>query len=316
MRRRGFLGGLGGLGLTAFGRAVPASAGGSEPGSPRLDAPILRLLDPLPAYLADDLKLLVGWVTDVAAVGASLLVGLLVDSRSGFASVPGFAAPTPLDALAGRYRLLRAPPRLNDQFGAILGLLDAEDRVRAVLLVNRLFRLPVLLQEPIGVARDLWTNAGLLLGFRPQSLAAALALAEDAWAEACRLNVPLIAAGQSQAGGMAQLQIAFLARRTAAAGRIGFVTFNATCSAVSVRRLGVDFAKLPGINFVKDRDPLVGPHALLANQIGLQLYVHADGSAGLQPRSSYLAAMFHPREHALDSFDRVSLARALDSIRG
>ncbi len=65
------------------------------------------------------------------------------------------------------------------------------------------------------------------------------------------------------------------------------------------------------MNFAKDLDPMVGPHTLLANRIGVQIYIHPDGTAGLKPQSSYLCAVFHPREHFLDSFSGLSLGKAL-----
>ena len=182
-------------------------------------------------------------------------------------------------------------------------------------MVNRLFRLPMLLQEPGGVGSDLWTNAGLLTGFRPASLQAALALADKAQMEARRLDVPLIATGQSQAGGTAQLQVAHVLAADSQA-LAGFVTFNATCRAVSICHVGLDPARLPGVNFSKDLDPLVGPHSGVANEIGLQIYIHADGTAGLKPRGSYAKAALHPREHFLDSFNGLSLGKLLAQIRG
>ena len=196
----------------------------------------------------------------------------------------------------------------------MLGLLGPEDKVEAVIAVNRLFRLPMLLQEPGGVGSDLWTNAGLLTGFRPASLKAALSFADQGQAEAMRLGVPLIVSGQSQAGGTAQLQVAHV---LAADGKalVGFVTFNATCRAVSIRHVGLDPARIPGVNFAKDLDPLVGPHSRLANEIGLQIYVHADGTASLKPGGSYLKAAFHPREHFLDSFNGLKLGKLLADLR-
>jgi len=284
------------------------------------DAPSLDFLDRLPAGsrdgFADDAKLLVGWTTDAAAVAdkSPLHQNDIVDRGSAYKTVPGFASPTDVSGLAGRYRLLAPPFRAHFYYGLMLGLLDPADKVAAVVIVSRLLRLPMLLQEPAGVGSDLWTDVGLMTGFRPASLQAALTLADQAWAEARRLGVPLIATGQSQAGGTAQLQAAHLVAADSNACA-GFVTFNAACSRASIRHVGLDPARVPGINFAKDLDPIVGPHSGVANEIGLQIYIHADGTAGLKPRGTYVQAVLHPREHFLDSFNGLSLGKILADVR-
>jgi hypothetical protein len=316
--RRKLLGLLAAAPWLAAGRAADAAL--------PVDAPRLDFLDRLPeasrTSFVDDAKLLVGWTTDAAAVAdkSPLHQDDVIDRSSAFKKVPGFAAPTDVSGLIGRYRLLAPPFAEHRYYGLMLGLLNSAGKVAAVVVVNRLFRLPMLLQEPAGVGSDLWTNAGLLTGFRPAALKAALSLADQAKAEATRSGVPLIATGQSQAGGTAQLQIAHLlaADRTnqqSIGDAVGFVTFNATCSAVSIRHVGLDPSRLPGVNFAKDLDPLVGPHTQLANEIGLQVYIHADGTAGLKSGGSYLKAALHPREHFLDSFSGLSLGRLLAQIR-
>jgi hypothetical protein len=196
----------------------------------------------------------------------------------------------------------------------MFGLLDQADEVGAVLIASRLCRLPMILHEPGGLGSDAWTDAGLMTGFRPASLKAALTLADTAWAEAMRLGVPLIATGQSQAGGTAQLQVAHLVTADSNACA-GFITFNAACSPISIRHIGLSPANVPGINFAKDLDPIVGPHTLVANEIGLQVYIHADGTAGLKPRGSYFQAAVHPHEHFLDSFNGLPLGQLLADIR-
>ena len=285
-----------------------------------VDWALLAFLDRLPqdsrTTLVDDAKLLLGWVTDAAALRDPLPAGRVVDRASGFPAVPGFAAPTRIDHLAGRYRVLRAPHQEHGYYGLLLGLLDQPGTIRAVLVVNRLFRLPVLFQEPLGVATDIAANAGLLLGFGTAALGAARAMADAGYDLARRLDVPLIATGQSQAGGTAQLQIAAIAGRPGwRAGQDGFITFNATCSSRTISRLGADPVRLPGVNFAKDLDPVVGPHTGLANHIGLQIYIHPDGSASLRPQASFFHAALHPREHFLDSFNDVSLSAVLEAVR-
>jgi hypothetical protein len=288
--------------------------------APPANAPNLDFLDRLPEAnrlsFVDDAKLLVGWTTDAAAVADTqpLHAGDIVDRGGAFDKVPGFAAPTDVRGLVGRYRLLAPPFTGHYYYGLMFGLLGAVDKVEAVIVVNRLFRLPMLLQEPGGVGSDLWTNAGLLTGFRPASLNAALFFADQARAEAARLGVPLIATGQSQAGGTAQLQVAHVLAADAKA-LAGFVTFNATCRAVSIRHVGLDPTRLPGVNFAKDLDPMVGPHSRLANEIGLQIYIHADGTAGLKPGGSYAKAALNPHEHFLDSFNGLQLGKLLADLR-
>jgi len=280
-----------------------------------LDRSRLEFLHRLPpenrVSFADDAKLLVGWVTDAAASDMSLHAGRIVDGNSGFSSVPGFAEATAMAGLTGRYEILAAPKETNSYYGVLFGLLDASGAQRAIVLVNRLFRLPLLLQDPLGVVSDLGTNAGMLIGFGTSSLDTAFALANQGDQLARRLGVPFITAGQSQAGGTAQLQIASIKDSS---GSRGFVTFNATCSSRSVLRLGADPSRVPGVNFAKDLDPLVGPHSLLANDIGQQIYLHADGSWSLTPKSSFLRAAFHPGEHLLSSFNQVHLSPILSSV--
>jgi hypothetical protein len=307
--------------LLGFLAAVPALAA-FRPASAALPAgaPSLAFLDRLPdanrVSFVDDAKLLVGWTTDAAAVADEqpLHAGDIVDHGSAFRNVPGFAAPTDIGGIAGRYRLLAPPFTGHYYYGLMFGLLGPADQVAAVIVVNRLLRLPVLLREPGGVGSDLWTDVGLMTGFRPASLKASLTFADQAKAEADRLGVPLIATGQSQAGGTAQLQVAHLAAADVNTSA-GFVTFNAACSRASIRHVGFDPARVPGVNFAKDLDPLVGPHSNVSNEIGLQVYIHADGTAGLKPRGSYFAAALHPREHFLDSFNGLPLGKLLAEIR-
>ena len=79
------------------------------------DAPKLDFLDRLPEAsrlsFVDDAKLLVGWTTDAAAVmdKQPLKADAIVDRSSGFTQVPGFAAPTDVSGLVGRYHLLVPP---------------------------------------------------------------------------------------------------------------------------------------------------------------------------------------------------------------
>jgi hypothetical protein len=293
-----------------------------RPASAALPAgdPNLGFLDRLseasrPSFI-DDAKLLLGWTADAAAVADEqpLKAGDIVDRTSGFKSVPGFAPPTDIAGVAGRYRLLAPPFRAHYYYGLMFGLLDSAGQVKAVLIASRLCRLPVILHEPGGLGSDAWTDVGLMIGFQPASLKAALTLADLAWAEAERLGVPLIATGQSQAGGTAQLQVAHLVAADSKA-YAGFITFNAACSRASIRHVGLDPARVPGVNFAKDLDPIVGPHSGVANEIGLQIYIHADGTADLKPRGSYVQAALHPREHFLDSFNGLSLGEILAEVR-
>ena len=46
--------------------------------------------------------------------------------------------------------------------------------------------------------------------------------------------------------------------------------------------------------------------------MGLQVYIHRDGTGSLTPGdSNYLQALLRPREHYLDGFNGVSLTEAL-----
>ena len=306
---------LGLLAAAPFLAAARPALAALPAGGPNLD-----FLDRLPEAnrisFVDDAKLLLGWTADAAAVAekSPRRQGDIVDRGGTFKTVPGFAPPTDITSLAGRYRLLAPPFAAHNYYGLMFGLLDDEDKVGVVLIASRLCRLPVVLHEPIGLGSDAWTDVGLMTGFRPASLDAALTFAERARVEADRLGVPLVATGQSQAGGTAQLQIAYLAAADNKA-TVGFVTFNAACARASIRHVGGDPARVPGVNFAKDLDPLVGPHSNVSNEIGLQVYIHTDGTAGLKPRGSYFQAALHPREHFLDSFNGLSLGKLLADLR-
>jgi hypothetical protein len=171
----------------------------------------------------------------------------------------------------------------------------------------------VILHEPAGLLSDLTTNGALLLGLDVPALGAARIAARTAFAEARTRGVPLVIAGQSQAGGEAQLQAAALqAEFPERVDDAGFMTFNAAFSLLAINRLGLAGAQVEGVYFAKDLDPGVGPHALLANRVGRQIYIHPDGSAGRTPGDTTIVnAMLHPRQHFLDSFDTVSIERAL-----
>jgi hypothetical protein len=92
---------------------------------------------------------------------------------------------------------------------------------------------------------------------------------------------------------------------------------NAAPVTRSVRRLGLAPDAVPGINFAKDLDPGVGPHGLLPNGIGLQIFIHPDGTGSGEPGDqSIFAALRHPAQHLLAEFDHVSLTKALAATLG
>jgi hypothetical protein len=294
----------------------------ASPAAPSADpAPKLCFLKALPperrAAIADDVKLLIGWTFDAFAAGHSYEGGEIIDHTSGFAEVPGFAEPTPITALSGRYRLVRPPfDRGRGYYGLLFAALDAQDHPVALILTNRLFRLPVLLHQPAGVATDLLTNAALAFDFESDGVTDAVSAAESAYAEAAKNNLPLVLGGQSQAGATAQFQTAKLQKaHPVEAVPVGFLTMNAGEAILSVRSLGLDADLVEGINFSKDYDPGVGPHALFANAVGRQIYIHPDGTGGTKPGDyTIFDAALHPHEHFLESFNEVSLASALAPV--
>jgi hypothetical protein len=153
----------------------------------------------------------------------------------------------------------------------------------------------------------------MLAGLNTQAVTDANKAAALVLSDAERLRVPLLAAGQSQAGGVAQLQAAYLVKtypnRSVATG---FVTLNAAYVVASIRALGLDPDAVEGINFVKDLDPGFGPHGLLPNRIGEQIYIHPDGTgSGKAGPESIFAALGHPAQHLLVEFNQVSLTKAL-----
>jgi hypothetical protein len=309
--------GLAIVGIVA-GWLTASSVGASSPAETQAEtARRLAFLSVLPtdqrAYFVDDLKLLLGWTSDAAAAEVRLREGTVIDAASGFAEVPGFAAPTPLGALRGRYRILAAPfTEGRSYYGIAFGALDASGRATAVILTDRLFRLPVVLREPVGLATDVVTNGGLIFGLETAGTAAAKQAAEQAFVLAVSRGVPLVTVGQSQAGGTAQLQVAALEATHGEAIAAGFITFNAAYAVASIERLGLVPERVNGVNFSKDRDPGVGPKSLLPNRVGVQIYVHPDGSGGPVPGDGTIfGALLHPREHFLDSFTDVELSPML-----
>jgi hypothetical protein len=215
--------------------------------------------------------------------------------------------------LKGRYRVLRpAFDRGGGYYGIEFAALDEAGATGAVLLANRLFRMPIAFEDPLGLATDVVTNGAMLTGIATAAVDDANAAADTAYADARQAGVPLITGGQSQAGGTAQLQVAYLQHRYGHDAPAGFVTMNAAHVLLSVKRLGLAGAEVHGVNFSKDLDPGVGPKALLANRVGFQVYIHPDGTGSRTPGDSTLAdAVLHPREHLLDSFTDVSLTAAL-----
>jgi hypothetical protein len=203
----------------------------------------------------------------------------------------------------------------NGYYGVLLGSLDSAGQVAALILVDRLFRLPIINNDPLGVLTDVMTNAAMWTSWWSRSVIDANHAAAESAAAASDLGVPLIMVGQFQAGGVAQLQAAYVAATLPQRSILtGFITFNAASVAPSVRRLGQRPAELGGINFLKDLDPLFGPHRLLPNHAGLAVYIHPDDSgSGTPGHQSFLAAWLHPAQHTLSAFDNVSLSKALAS---
>lgn len=278
-------------------------------GAPALCA-LGQLPEPTRTILVDDLKLLIGWAFDAAVQDDPPAVGAVIDRHSGYPGIGSPVAATPMGRLAGRYRVLRPPfDEGRGYYGLLLGALDREDRIVALLLVNRLFRLPVAHRDPLGLLTDLTTNGAMMTGLDVPALAGARRAAIRAHVLAGRIGVPLVIAGQSQAGAMAHLQVALLQSHRPDGGPAAFVTFNAAHALAWVRRLGLAPGDVEGLNISKDRDPGFGPHAPLASRIGLQLYVHADGSAGPTPEGSLTTALLHPAEHTLERFLEVPLAQ-------
>jgi hypothetical protein len=189
----------------------------------------------------DDAKLLTGWVFDAAAAHHGSKAGDIVDRHSSLRDVPGFAGATDLKPLRGRYRVMRAPfDSGHGYYGIELGAVESDGRISSVLLVNRLFRLPIVLKQPAGVATDVATNGAMFFGRQSQAIKDATGAAATASADAAKLAIPLLTVGQSQAGGVAQLQVAYL---TATTNRrppiIGFMTMNVAYVVSSIWRLGL-----------------------------------------------------------------------------
>jgi hypothetical protein len=267
------------------------------------------------AVLVDDAKLLIGWTSEAAAMKRRFALGETINQSSAFMRVPGFGRPTDLAALKAAYRIAMPPLTGPGYYGLVLTMMDAEEREVAVLLINRLFRLPLIFHEPIGVITDVITIGALLLGVRTGAIITAMKAVSSAHERAQGSGIPLITCGQSLAGGLAQFQIA--AFRSSCAGNeglAGFLTFNAAHAAISIERLGLKPGAIPGINFSKDRDPSVGPHSLLPNRTGLQIYIHAGGTGSFTPRGTRLSALFHPWEHLLRSFDGVCLGKIIAQL--
>ena len=283
--------------------------------------PKLCFLKALPqdrqAALADDVKLLIGWTFDAYAAGYHFDGTITIDHDSAYAEVPGFADPTQMQHLAGRYRIIRAPfDRDRGYYGILFAALDQQDRPVALILANRLFRAPVALQHPLGLTTDLLTNTALIFDFSTKGTEDALSAAEASYDSAAGLGVPLILAGQSQAGATAQFQAASLQKSHAGwPVPAGFLSINAAEALRSVRGLDLDPAAVDGINFSKDYDPGVGPHGPFANAIGQQVYIHPDGTGGSTPGDySFFDALIHPKEHMLSTFEDISLTEALKPL--
>ncbi len=268
------------------------------------------------AILADDIKLLIGWVSEAASMATPPGPGQPVDSGSTFSKVPGFTTPTDMRPLVGNYTVAMPPLIGPGYYGLALTLGDDHGEPAALLLVNRLFRLPSVLRDPSGVLVDIFTVGALLVGVRTSSVVAATKAARAAFERARELGVPLITAGQSLAGGIAQYQIATLVHSEAEQPIAGFLTFNAAHVAASIERLDFEPTQVPGLNFSKELDPGVGPCSLLPNRVGIQVYISQGGKAAFEPGpSTLLAAVLHPREHLLRSFDRVDLCAALRDLK-
>jgi hypothetical protein len=267
------------------------------------------------AILADDIKRLIGWTSEAAAIKQRFAPCETINQSSSFVSVPGFGGPTYLSRLKAVYRIAMPPLTGPGYYGLVLAMMDDGGQEVALLLVNRLFRLPIVLHEPAGVLTDIYTTGALLLGVRSGAIRAAMKAVQAAYERAQGSGIPLIACGQSMAGGLAQFQIAALLSSCAGNESLaGFLTFNAAHAAISIERLGLKPQAIPGINFSKDLDPGVGPHSPLPNRAGLQIYIHADGTGGFAPRGSRLSALLHPGEHFLRSFDRVCFGKIIAKL--
>jgi hypothetical protein len=265
--------------------------------------------------LPDDVKYLIGWTLEAAAMKTPPAIGQTINRSSAFGSIPGFGGPTNLSSLRAAYRIVMPPLIGPGYYGLALAMMDIVDREVALPLINRLFRLPLIFREPAGLLTDVMTTGALLFGVQTGAIAAAIKAVLAAHERAQASGIPLITCGQSLPGGLAQFQIAaLLASITGNKGPAGFLTFNAAHAAISIERLGLKPGSIPGINFSKDRDPGVGPHSLLPNRVGLQIYIHAGGTGGFTPRGTRLAALLHPWEHFLRSFDRVCLGKIVEDL--
>jgi hypothetical protein len=264
--------------------------------------------------LADDLKLLLGWTADASASGTLFRGGEVVDAGSGYFSVPGFAPPTNMRSLHGRYRILRPPFKFGiGYYGLAFAALSDDGSVYAIVLANRLFRMPVMLREPVGLLTDILSNLAMFAGLDTPALEGARTAAAETLKSAETAGVPMIIVGPSQAGAMAQLQIMTLqAERPEVAKHAGFITFNAAYPILWPFRLGIPEEMVQGVNFSKDLDPGFGPTAPVENRIGTRLYVHRDGTVSETPgHENYFNAWYHSRQHFLDTFTDVPLSAAL-----
>jgi hypothetical protein len=118
--------------------------------------------------------------------------GQLVDAASTFAKVPGLTFPTDMRKVRATYRVLAPAFPSFGYYGLGLEMLDGNGKPIAIILVNRLFRLPLIFREPFGVLIDAATTGALLSGIRIAPVRAAANTASLLYGKAAARDAPLI----------------------------------------------------------------------------------------------------------------------------
>ncbi len=104
----------------------------------------------------------------------------------------------PFDAGAGYY-------------GIELAALDENGKADGLYLLNRLFRMPILLQEPIGFATDIVTNGAMLFGGGTEAIADLKRAADTAFIDAAAIGLQVYIHPDGSGGAMAGDQSFFAA---------------------------------------------------------------------------------------------------------
>lgn len=241
----------------------------------------------IPAHIANDSKLLDGWVADLReAIPNGYPIPLIIDKSSSIngygvtraSYLDGSGGSTPLQ---GTYQIVNVFGKDAGYFGVELQALDSDGQPTATVLVSSQFRASAVYYNfgwttLSNAAEDTYVTGALVSGVQVNSIMYAYSAFVTAFRDSQSTGTVLVPIGQSEGAGFAQAGTAYLYKYYGAGPD--------NVSAITIAAPPVSgTSNISGVNFTPSADIGGGPFAPVPNTAGRQVYLNPDGSLSSTP---------------------------------